>query len=352
MSYTSFPQNGGLLIGEATKMYNGVITTGPSVPIVMIDPAVFHTQIATFTQKDGTYNDARTALQAAYNDYTPATAAIYTWLLDARKVLVIHFGDYWSADWAQAGFINNSTAIPTKIDDRIALTLALAGFFTKNPSYEVAVLEVTAAKATALRTTALTTQDVVTRATQALKDAATAWQTAYDALTQTMLALVKNLEGKLGPDDPRWLSFGLPMPSTPSTPGQPVNVTAHQDGNANIIVTCDPVQMADRYRARTLVVGVDTKYSLAASSLEPIMTISGVEPGRAVQIIVQAVNGSLQGVASDPIIYTIVLAAPRAAEGKKEEVFITEAPAAHSNGNGNGHRAAHAKENGAHARHA
>ena len=266
-------------------------------------------------------------------------------------MLVIHFGDYWSAEWAQAGFINNSTAIPTRIDDRIALTLALAGFFTKYPSYEVAVLEVTAAKATALRNTALTTQDAVTTAVQGLKDAGTAWQSAYDALTQTMLALVKNLEGKLGPDDPRWLAFGLPMPSTPSTPGQPLNVAAHQDGNANIIVTCDPVPMADRYRARTMVLGVDTKYSLAASSLEPIMTFSGIEPGQAVQIIVQAVNGSLQGVASEPIIYTIILASPKAAAGKKAEAIVNEAPAAHSNGNGNGHRSHHARENGAHARH-
>ena len=53
--------------------------------------------------------------------------------------------------------------------------------------------------------------------------------------------------------------------------------------------------LAGRYRWRMLIVGVQTDYQLAASTTEPMASIGGVAAGQTVQIIVQAVNGSLQG---------------------------------------------------------
>lgn len=35
-----------------------------------------------------------------------------------------------------------------------------------------------------------------------------------------MRTLIKNLQGKLAKDDPRWLVFGLQMPAANATPGQ------------------------------------------------------------------------------------------------------------------------------------
>ena len=345
MLNTTFSQNGGLLIGLATKMYKGVIKVGASVPVTMINAAELNTEIGTFTEQDGLFNAGRTTQQAASTAYTTATEAVYVWELDARKVLAVHFGDYWSNDWSQAGFINNTTAIPSKIADRMALILALATFFTKNPSFEAPTLGVTAAAATALRGTALATQEGFAEAVQALKTLGDSWQVAYDALTTTMRALVKNLEGKLGRSDPRWLAFGLQMPSTPSTPGQPVNVAAHQDDNGNTLVTCDAVPVANRYRCRIMVLGVDTRYRLAASSPAPVMTIKDVQPGQTVQIVVQAVNRNLQGVASDPIVFTILLAGtaqPTVEASHSDAATALEEIVVSSNGNGaNGHSNGH-----------
>ena len=137
-----------------------------------------------------------------------------------------------------------------------------------------------------------------------LKDRGRNTSTAYETLVAGMRALISNLQRKLGPDDPRWLAFGLNQPGMNQTPGQPVNVTAHLE-SGNIIVTCDAVPLATRYRWRMLLVGVQTEYVLAARSVDPMGMIKNVLPGQRVKIIVQAVNVDLQGVASEPIEFTM-----------------------------------------------
>ena len=70
-------------------------------------------------------------------------------------------------------------------------------------------------------------------------------------------------------------------------------------------------------------------------------SIGDVEAGQTVQIIVQAVNGNSQGVASEPVLFTLP-SARTAGFGKR--TTAEEAPAVgedsnghrHGNGNGNG----------------
>ena len=153
-----------------------------------------------------------------------------------------------------------------------------------------------------------------------------------------MRALIKNLEGKLAKDDPRWLAFGLNMPATSSTPGKPVSLAAHTDDTGAIVVQCDAVALATRYRWRMLLVGVQTEYQLAASTTEPLAAIADVAAGQTVQIIVQAVNGGRQGVASEPIVFTLP---PARSAGFANRTATEEVPASgeksNGAGNGNGH---------------
>lgn len=85
-----------------------------------------------------------------------------------------------------------------------------------------------------------------------------------------------------------------------------------------------------------LIVGVQTEYKLAASSVDPMASITGVAPGQTVQIIAQAVNGNLQGVASDALTFTVPVA-----KAALKSAAVLEAPAqkerATGNENGNGH---------------
>lgn len=243
--------------------------------------------------------------------------------------------------WAQAGFINTKTSVPRRVEERLGLALSLANFFTQNPSYQVPSMDITAAQAITLRTAALGAQQAVMTADVTLKSKSDAWDSAYTALTDSMRSLIKILEATLDDSDPRWLAFGLLMPSMNQTPGQPVNVTAHLDETGAIVVSCDAVPLATRYRWRMLRVGVETEYQLAARSVDPIGSISDVLPGQTVLIIVQAVNDTLQGVASEPIQFTMPLVnnvrpSVTSSDAALQE-SVTSAPAS-SNGHASGSR--------------
>jgi len=60
-------------------------------------------------------------------------------------------------------------------------------------------------------------------------------------------------------------------------------------------------------------------------------SITGVEPGVTVQIVMQAVNESSQGVASEPVLFTMPEAAKPEATAAEAELA-----AVGTNGNGNG----------------
>ena len=343
------PTNGGQLLGLGNKMYAGLVELGQPLGITQLTPPQFQGYLTAFTSADNAFNAGRSARQTASDAYQAAVAAMDDWLAVTKNVLVGRFGARWSTAWAQAGFINNTTRLPDKIEDRIALAGRLVAFFTTNPSYEVPTMLVTAAQGTALQSAALAAQLAVTNAARALTTLGQAWTDAFKVLADEMWSLIKILQASLNDDDPRWLAFGLPMPATPATPGQPVKVTAQQDMQGNILVQCDAVPLATRYRCRMLIVGVETDYRLVASGTEPMLSIGGVLPGQMVQLIVQAVNNSLQGVASAPIQFTVPAGSARAAEVKPAAAPERPAVKSQANGHGNGHsnghgRALHARE--------
>jgi hypothetical protein len=250
----------------------------------------------------------------------------------------LRLGDRWSAAWAEAGFVAPSTAVPDTTEGRIALGLSLVTYFTNHPSSERPDDDVTAAKATALTDAAVAGQTSVATAEQTLKTADETRQPLRVDLLSLMATLIDNLKRKLAPDDPRWLAFGLRMPSTPTTPAAPQNVTATLAENGAIVVQCDPVSLATRYRGRMLIVGVETKYRLVFSGADPMGSITAVQPGVTVQIIMQAVNESSQSVPSDPVLFTMPPANAPVAEVKPAallpELERIAVPAVNGNGNG------------------
>lgn len=256
------------------------------------------------------------------------------WLQVTRNVLASRFGNRWSTLWAQAGFISPSTKVPGRIEEKLTLALKLANFFTANPSYEVASMDVTAAEAESLRDAAVTAQQAfaAARVTQKVKIAT--GNVAKAALRSMMQALFKILKATLAGDDPRWLTFGFNMPAADTTPGQPQNVTASLTEDGDIMAGCDAVAFGLRYRFRMLRVGIDTEYTLAASSTQPLGIIGNVLAGQTARIIVQAVNGSQQGVASEPIDFTVPLPAVQTIEPKATFVAPKLEEVLAPNGNG------------------
>ena len=344
MSYT-LPTNAGLLLGLGNKMHVGLVELGQPLGITQITPAAFQTILNAFSNADNTFNAARSARQVASDTYQEALAVLDEWLLTTKNVLAGRFGVRWSTAWAQAGFVNHSTAIPRKLEDRIALAGRLVAFFTVNPTAEVPNMLVTAARGRSLQTAVLTSQATLMNSVRTQEMLSQSWTDAFTALSDKMWSLIKLLQATLDDDDPRWLAFGLPMPITPSTPGAPENVTAQLDATGAILVQCGAVALATRYRCRMLIVNVETDYRLVASGPAPMLAIAGVQPGQTVKLIVQAVNGSLQGVASEPILFTVPMLRTKSSAAEPA-ASVEEAPAAKGftnragNGNGNGHAAA------------
>lgn len=344
MASNQLPTTAGPLIGLGNKMLAGLTSLGATLGITQITPAALGAALAAFSGTDAAYNAARSARQTDSDAYHAAEDALAAWLGVVRNVLAARFGNRWSTQWAQAGFINNTTAIPARIEDRLALGLLLTGFFTANPGYEVATLGVTAAQGTALYDTANTTQQTYIAASVALSTKGDADTTAYDALVAVLWSLIKILQATLEDNDPRWLAFGLNMPATNTTPGKPVNVTVTTDDTGAVVAGCEAVPLATRYRWRMRTVGAPT-YLLTARSVAPLAMLPDVVPGQAVEIIVQAVNGNLQGVASEPVVFTLPMAQsrePKAAALATEVQPRNGQSNSHANGRGNGSANGHA----------
>lgn len=128
-----------------------------------------------FIAQDGSYNAARSARQSASNDNQRAIGVVADWLQVAKNVLTGRFGNRWNTQWAQAGFLHPSIAIPANAQEQLALALRLTNFFTANPTYEVASMKVTAAQGKALRDAALETQRLLSVAEVTLEQIGVTW---------------------------------------------------------------------------------------------------------------------------------------------------------------------------------
>ena len=183
-------------------MQTGIVQVGAGVPITMVTTAQVQTDLDAFSAVEASFNAGRSTRLAVSEVFQGKMEAIYGWLLAVSNVLASRFGTRWSTAWAQAGFVNRSTRIPTKTEEQLGLALSLVKFFTANPTFEVPSMKLTAAEGTTLRNAALTAQQTLTTAVVSLNTIGEAWTTAYETLVGAMRALIKNLEGKLAKDDP------------------------------------------------------------------------------------------------------------------------------------------------------
>lgn len=333
MASNLLPTNVAQLIGLGTKMLAGLNSLGTTLKITQITPAQFQTILNNFINAAGDFNAARSARQTASDAFQDADRELSAWLQTTRNILAGRFGNRWSTEWAQAGFVSPTTRVPARIEERLGLTLSLGNFFRANPDFEVVSMDITSAQAASLRDAAIAAQDTLATVTVDLKKKGDADIAAYDTLVTEMRSLVKILGATLADNDPRWLAFGLQMPATNTTPGQPQNLTAHSDDTGAIVVQCDATPLAARYRWRMLLVGVETEYRLVARSVDPLASIPGVLPGQKVQIIVQAVNDNRQSVASEPLVFTMPALVAKEAPASP----VVAAVPANGASSGNGH---------------
>ncbi len=332
----------GIFIALCVKMKGGLTALASELGITQITPKQFGQQVDGLKSSQNKFEGSRSAKQAASDEMKPADTAVSDFIMTARNAFIKSFGTRWNTMWAQAGWTDRTTAVPRKVAQQRTLIDAIAAFLTDNPSYEVPPLNVTAKEAANLYKAAVAADEKVVKAKTAQGTAKDTRAADEKAMRKSARMLIGILKGVLADNDPRWETFGLQMPANKMTPGQPVNVVAYMDPTGAVRVNCDAVPLADRYRFRSMIVGAERDYRLAASSLVPTALLKKFMPGDTLRIIAQAVNGNSQGVASEPIEFTVPAAAKPetvAAPSPAAETAAATPAVAHVNGtNGHGRR--------------
>ena len=343
MAQNPTPRSAKAISNSAGQMAAGIDQVGASVPVTVITKPQMLANRMAFNTAETQFNAGRKALRNAYTASHTAETGLYDWLGSAKAVLVSSFGQRWSADWAAAGFVNHSTAIPNTMGDRLGLAEDIVEFLTDNPTYEVTSLDVTAIFGQGVCDAAVAGQEGVSTAEQNRDALDLTRQAARTTVLGGMRGLIKNLEAKLGPQDARWLAFGLQKPGARVTPAKPTGLSVILTGVETAQATCDATPLATRYRFRMRQVGPGFTYQLVASTTELLANIQ-VAPGTMVEIIVQAVNDNLQSVPSEPFVLTVPAAVEAPVAEAKPAVaaplFFEPAPSVAtqpgSNGNGKG----------------
>lgn len=253
-----------------------------------------------FKQVDGALTAAETARRNA-ND----AARLY--LTQARAALVPILGAAASPEWALAGFSvpgGNSNAVPGTQEGRLATLALLAIYLTQHPTYQVAAggprPEVTAARTSAVHTALSNARDAanVASTAQGLKKGAK--DEAVRVLRRRLIALVDELDLKLGADDPRWETFGLNIPSNPRAPDPATELVLTAIGAGKILAEWERGRRSNNDRVLIQIVGVDPEYrEYGKSGGDSEEVIKDLPAGATVRVKIIALNGSLEA-ASGP----------------------------------------------------
>ncbi len=336
MADNAIPQTSKELITLGGDMTAGLTKLGTTLKITQLTPAELATVLAGFIAAEGTYIALRGGRNAIYATFHGAEDALTKWLAAVQNVLRTHFGARYSQDWALAGFTNNTTALPTRIADRLALAQLAVQFLTSHPEYQVATLEVTPARGTALYSTANNAYAAAGENDVQLKQQDEARSTARAALVGLMTKLIAFLRGTLNKEDPRWLEFGLQIPATSSTPAAPANLQASRAEGGTIALTCERPALAAGFRWRMRVLGRDADFVRIGRSSDPTLVIADPAPEATLEFVVQAVNKTRTSVPSAPAVLLPVGTA-KGAVAKTPALEVEEASVALGNGvNGHG----------------
>lgn len=248
------------------------------------------------------FQQTDTALKAAEAARRSANEAARVYLTQARAALVPVLGAAASPEWALAGYSapgGNSNAVAKSQDGRLATLAQLAIYLSQHPTYEVPAAgvrpEVTTARTSAVHTALSDARDAanVAATTQGLKKAAK--DAAMKRLRRRLMALVDELGLLLGPDDPRWETFGLNIPSHPRAPEPATDLALTAIGAGKVLAEWQRGTRSTNDRVLIQIIGVDADYrEYGKSGGDSEEVIQDLPAGATVKVKIVALNGSLE----------------------------------------------------------
>jgi hypothetical protein len=194
------------------EMAEGLKLHGPWLKMTQTPEAGFRATLERVRKAEAIYGEARAAKGDAGRESTAADKVLTDWLVRARAFLTTILGKRWSESWLQVGVTSRRTAVPKRMEPRIALARGVVDYLTSNPQYSYSIAQITGKDGEAIRQRMLKAQ----RALRAAKADGIAKKRVRDAaeraLRRKMRKVVVILGVSIRANDPRWLDFGLNRP--------------------------------------------------------------------------------------------------------------------------------------------
>lgn len=291
MASNALPTRLDRLLALAKDMKKGIHDLEATLQIKQNTEASFGPAILAMEGAEQTYQDARVAKKTANAAVTTADNAAKLFIKNARRRLSKFFGENYNAEWAAAGWPENSTGVPSTQADRYTLVTALKNHLTSHAAHASEDMDVTVAAATTVETALKTARGDLATAITDCGTTKNARDTAEENLRTKMSGLISELDQLMPDDDPRWHQFGLSMPSDPSLPEAPEGLVVIPGTPGTLLADWEDALRADRYRVYLQVVGVDADFhALPTPFYDSDATVPGLPSGATVKVRVTSVN--------------------------------------------------------------
>jgi hypothetical protein len=254
---------------------------------------------------ENTFQAARTGKLNAFAAQATAEEDALAFLVKARDVLKVHLGNSYSQMWNEAGFKDNSIALPTALPKRIPLLVNLKAYFIAHPPHESPDLGVTAAAAEAAHSALAAARATVNACRTDAGTKKGLRNAAVKTLRKRMRGLITELKQLLPGDDARWTSFGLNRPDAVGLPEVPEGLLVVGGGPGHLLSTWGSSALGDRYRVYKKVVGVDNEFILVATVTDTESNLNTFTSGQVVRVRVTAMNDAGESLPSATVEQTV-----------------------------------------------
>lgn len=308
MASNPVPQAINDLFRLSKKCQTAAGSLGAGIPLLINTVGSLGSDRSGLLQLEGQYQQTLGLLPPLQTAVNTARKNATGFARSSRRWLENTYGHRWNQQWRTVGFIHNSLEIPSQDDAELAALLErMEIFFGSHPSQENPdpKVNVTAARAGALAgalSTAGTNLDAKERLSaehRASRD------TAKSALRKRLRGLVGELGQRMNDSDPRWLEFGLNLPSAPNVPVVPEGVAVNTNTPGEFFITCVPSKFATHYRLFTQRPGLDLEPVFAGRSDEPMFHLTDLTLGQVYAIAVTAANAGAESRLSKPVSATV-----------------------------------------------
>ena len=263
------------------------------------------------------YSDADLAVRRAYARLKIDRDNARGWLMTGKGLLINSLGRKPSAEWADAGWSDESLQVPVGEEALMPMLRKVAAYLTAHPGLVVtsASFNFTPARANELRAAldgALNNADTTGGKILGVNPAEAKREAAYNVRELTKAALERRLRGLYGeleqnldPLSPNWVVFGFDQPGATNAPDPVESVTATAVGGGRIKLEWPGTARSDRFQIWMKREGEAAFKRIEGTEGELEKYIEGETPGAKLKFKVRGVNATNYGPFSPEVEVTV-----------------------------------------------